>query len=59
MDRIRIIKAKEWNWYKVGDEYYVKDAHSYQPLGVQVFKENNGRSPDVVENKHFEYVRPE
>ena len=57
MDKIRIVKAEEWNWYKVGDEYYVKDAHSYQPLGVQVFKENNGRTPDVVENKHFKYVR--
>lgn len=59
MDRIRIIKARKENWYKVGEEYYVKDAHRYQPLGVQVFKANNGRTPDVVENKHFEYVRPE
>lgn len=57
MDRIRVIKANKRNWYKVGQEYYVKDAHQYQPLGVQVFKENNGHCPDVIENGHFEYIR--
>lgn len=57
VQKIRIIKSNKHNWYKVGDEYTIKDAHSYQPLGIQVFKENNGKSPDVVENGHFEYIR--
>ena len=57
VQKIRIIKSNKHNWYKVGDEYTIKDAHSYQPLGIQVFKENNGKNPDVVENGHFEYIR--
>ena len=57
MQKIKITKSKDYNWYKIGDEYTVKDGHSYQPLGVQVFKENNGKSPDIVENGHFEYIR--
>ena len=57
MQKIRIIKSNKHNWYKVGDEYAIKDAHSYQPFGVQVFKENNVRILAVVENGHFEYIR--
>lgn len=57
MDRIRITNRESWNWYKVGEEYAIKDAYSYQPLGVQVFKNDNGKSPDIVQNEHFEYIR--
>ena len=56
MKKIKIIKNEKWNWYKVGEEYIIKDAYSYQPLGVQVFKENSGKSPDVVANEHFVYL---
>ena len=57
MDRIRITTRENWNWYKVGEEYAIKDAYSYQPLGVQVFKNDNGKSPDIVQNEHFKYIR--
>lgn len=53
--KIRIIEAEKWNWYKdkIGCVYQVKDDETYQPLGVQVYKEDNGKSPDIVQNKHF------
>ena len=54
--RIKIIKAEEWNWYKKGEVYVIKDANKYQPLGVQVVRPNNGKVPDVVENEHFKYI---
>lgn len=59
MRKIKITKAEEWNWYNVGEEYIVKDSFSYQPIGVQVVKFENGKTPDVVENGHFEYIREE
>lgn len=56
MKKIKIIKAENWNWYHVGEEYVVKDDCSYQPLGVQVVEQGNGKSTDVVQNEHFEYI---
>lgn len=56
MKKIRIVKAEEWNWYKVGDEYTIKDSESYEPIGVQVYKANNGKEPDIVQFGHFEYI---
>lgn len=53
---IRITKAKKDNWYKKGETYYILDAYKYQPLGVQVVREGNGRVPDVVENGHFTII---
>ncbi|WP_162174493.1 hypothetical protein [Paenibacillus sp. FSL R7-269] len=54
MNKIKVTKAEEWNWYKVGEVHYVKDAHKYEGLGVQVFQDPPG--PDVVSHGHYEYT---
>lgn len=56
MQKIKITKREKWNWYKVGAEYTVRDSESYKPLGVQVYKANNGREPDIVQFGHFKYI---
>lgn len=54
--RIKIIRAKEWNWYKVGEEYVIKDSEKYKSIGVQVYRENNGNAPDVVGHGDYKTV---
>lgn len=56
MKKIRVIKGGKQKWYKKGQEFLVKDEQKYQPYGVQVLKENNGKVPDVVMNGDFEYI---
>ena len=56
MKQIKIIKVEEWNWYKLGDVFTIKDENKYSCIGVQVYKENNGKDPDVIQNDHFEYI---
>ena len=56
MKKIRIIKGGDWKWYRKGQEYFVKDEYKYQPYGVQILKENNGKVLDVVMNGDFEYI---
>ena len=55
LERIRVIKAANYNWYKVGDVFIVKDKDRYD-IGVQVYKENNGRVPDVIQHGDYEYI---
>lgn len=57
-EKIRVIKAADYNWYKVGDTFVVKDKNRYE-IGVQVYKENNGRVPDVVQHGDYEYIKEE
>ncbi len=59
MKKIRVIKGGKQKWYKKGQEFWVKDEYKYQPYGVQVLKENNGKVPDVVMNGDFEYINIE
>lgn len=54
--KIKVIKAYEDNWYKVGDIFLVKDAERYE-IGVQVYKNNNGCVPDVVQHGHYEILK--
>ncbi|QWU14274.1 hypothetical protein SAMN04487895_101571 [Paenibacillus sophorae] len=56
MKKIIITKSESWNWYNVNEEYYIKDAHKYRDIGVQVIVEKNGECPDVVSHGHYEYI---
>ena len=51
--QIKVINAKSWNWYHVGEIYTVLDAKKYD-IGIQVVRENNGHVPDVIE--HGDYI---
>jgi len=53
---IKIINAKEWNWYKVGEIYKVRDVYKYGDIGIQVVREDNKHSPDVVSHGDYEYI---
>ena len=54
--RIKIINAKEWNWYKVGEVFEVKDVYKYADIGIQVVRKNNERCPDVVSHGDYEHT---
>lgn len=55
LERIRVVKAADYNWYKIGDVFIVKDKNRYE-IGVQVYKENNGSVLDVVQHGDYEYI---
>jgi hypothetical protein len=54
--KIKVTKAFEVNWYKVGEEYRVKDFDKYRPHGVQVYRDLEGVNPDVIMDGHYEII---
>lgn len=56
MEKIKIIKAESWNWYKENQIFEVKDWNKYEEIGVQIVKENNGQTADVVQHGHYEIL---
>lgn len=55
--RVKVIRACSSNWYKVGEVYEVRDAKSYEGIGVQVWNSDSAaKHPDVIMNGDFEYV---
>lgn len=54
--KIRIVKAHEGKWYKVGEVYTVLDLDRYSGIGVQVVKPGNGHTPDVVADEDYEFI---
>lgn len=56
MKKIKITHHFESSWYRTGEVYSVKDEKRYEGIGVQVVKENNGYTPDVVRDGDYEYV---
>ena len=54
---IEIIKAKEGNWYDVGEQYLVRDEEKYRGIGVQVYNGDlNTGHPDVVMDGDYKYI---
>ena len=54
--QIKIIKAESYNWYKVGEVYLVKDKDKYENMGLQIYREDNGRVPDVIMHGDYEEI---
>lgn len=55
--KVKVIRACSSNWYKVGEVYEVRDAKSYEGIGVQVWNSDSAaKHPDVIMNGDFEYV---
>ena len=56
-NRIRVINAYPWNWYRRGEEYTVRDVQEYQDVGVQVVRRGARTTcPDVVANGDFVFI---
>lgn len=56
MKKIKVIHHLEENWYRTGEVYIVKDETRYAGIGIQVVKENNGHTPDVIKDGDYEYI---
>lgn len=56
MRKIRITHHCDANWYKTGETYIVRDERKYEGIGVQVVKNGNGVTPDVVFDGDYEYI---
>ncbi|MGM1044747.1 MAG: hypothetical protein ACQEXX_01235 [Bacillota bacterium] len=52
MKTIEIITSEEWNWYKAGQQFNVRDETKYSNIGIQVFADG----PDVVQHGHYKFV---
>lgn len=52
MKIIEIIKSEDWNWYKVGLQFDVKDETKYSHIGIQVYADGS----DVVQHSHYKFV---
>jgi len=58
--KIKIIRASEEDWYKIGEEYIVKDEELYKGIGIQieVLKPEIART-DYIPDGDYEYIKDE
>lgn len=55
--RVRVIKCTKANWYKIGEEFEVRDTKKYGEIGIQVWNSNGlDKHPDIIMHGDYEYI---